>query len=1190
MMKSLSSVFQRKSTLSKLYYRRKLLTLKCNEDTDLQDHFLIFDGIVRDLEGTGSTLDEDDKVCHLLLTMPERYNVVITVLETTTTALTLELVKSRLLDMELKMKNEKDEKKEKYSEECSFSANIKKKCYICNSENHLANLCPKRKESRENYRGKTRGKFRGGQRRLKYDNCSSSANVAKDKEEEISFVALTCANDNSEERGEDKYVNFVLDSGATSHLLSPKFEDHVTNIQNITPVYIKIANGETMRAEKSGKLKVSSSEGVKITIEVLIVKNLTFNLLSVKKINNAGFEVLFTKGMAKIKTKSSEIQCNESNNLFMVKFKIIVDSKQVCTSANITNNKDNLWHLRLGHINRRGLQLLGLPSSSENCNSCNLGKATRLPFKSRELPRSTRIGELIYSDVWGPAKTPTKNDERYYVTITDDFSHFTEVHLLKNKSDAENKLMNYIERQAANNIKVSRIRTDNGGEFSSHKFKTYCEERGIKQEFTAAYTPQQCGVAERLNRTILDKVRAMFVDTNLPKYLWGEAVRCAVYQINRCPTRALMGKIPADIYLKKIDYKKLKVFGSKVWVYSLPKGDKLEPRSKVMRMVGYSGPGYRMWDPETDKIIISRDTIFDETDYKFYENNANTAPNTRIDSSIEEEREPDNSQEIMDCTIQPDVEQESDSDDAFFQIPKRSPNKRQVNLPKKLHEYELYFAYCLLSSENDPLTYNEALESGPEWKKAIKNELEAHEKYKTWTPSILPSDKKAIDTKWVFRTKQDGVKKARLVAKGYQENSSENVYSPVAKMPTVRMFLSYALQNDWSIRQLDVPTAFLNGSLENVDIYIKVPEGVSVETGRVLKLNKALYGLRESPRCWNDCFDKFSARHNLKRSKGDVCLYTSKNLWLVLFVDDILLTGHDSEIESLIKFLKSEFNTKDMGELKCFLGTDIIRDKNSMKLCQQKLITKILQKYNMTDCKGVSTPMEVGFQFDDANAVNVPYREIVGSLNYLAMITRPDICYATAYLGRFLDKPTAAVWKAAKRILRYIKNTKNLKLTFHRSDKENAITAYADADWGSDKIDRKSVSGMAIYHNGNLISWSSKKQQTVALSTAEAEYLAAASCAAEILYLKNLAEDFSQNDVNTTLLVDNQSALAMIQNYENTKRSKHIDIKVHFIKDIVAKGLVKVNYIPTEKNVSDIFTKPLCKAKFIGHRDNLKII
>lgn len=225
-------------------------------------------------------------------------------------------------------------------------------------------------------------------------------------------------------------------------------------------------------------------------------------------------------------------------------------------------------------------------------------------------------------------------------------------------------------------------------------------------------------------------------------------------------------------------------------------------------------------------------------------------------------------------------------------------------------EYEVYTAYCLIANENDPHNFKEAIKE-EQWSNAIQKEIESHKKLQTWTETVLPQGKKAIETKWVFRTKEDGTKKARIVAKGFQikeENFSQAMYAPVARISTIRVMLSVSLQKNYEIRQLDIPTAFLNGEL-NSEVYIKPPEGLKTKS-QVLKLNRALYGLKESPRVWNDTFSNFAIKNKLKRSRFDCCLYYNKDIWLLLYVDDILITGEKDKIRNISLLLQEYFKAK----------------------------------------------------------------------------------------------------------------------------------------------------------------------------------------------------------------------------------------------------------------------------------------
>lgn len=1154
MLQSLKNIFERKSPLAKLYIMKRLLKMKCTVD-ELQEHFMKVESLLRELEGAGANLDESDKVCYLLLTMPEKYDTVITAIETVNTGITLEFVKNRLLDAELKLKDLQGPT-ERNTVFLTKKNQKDYKCYGCGGD-HFLRDCPEKNKNevsslsrgRRNYTQRKGGKFNRNVNRRAY---TSEENT---DEKEIVFISEILNSGEVNITYSDMKINFVLDSGATDHLVTEKVEELMTDVRNLdNEVKIRVANGNFLIAKKMGTLRVIYKNR-NIRFDALIVQNLTNNLLSVKRLNERGQKVIFDKNKTFIESMDGTIiNCKSMGKLYIASFEL---QEEVC---NLVATGD-IWHRRLGHISECYMKKMNLPTPKTTCSPCREAKGTREPFESKQLPRSKSVGELLHSDIGGPIRTPTLNDERYYQTIIDDHSHFVTVYLLRNKSEAPFNLMQYIREMKAKGFVCSRIRMDQGGEYTSTELKNFCKQKGIKTEYTLAYTPQQNGVSERANRTLLDKVRAMFTETNLPRSLWGEAIQCAAYQLNRSPTAALQGKIPVSIFYSKTDLSKLRVFGSKVWVVKIPNsGDKLESRATPMRMVGYSANGYRLWNPQTNKIIISRDVKFDENDTSYQEsdNHMKNEENYVIGEPQEDKL----------CDTE-------------------TTSRRQTKIPSRFNDYELYHVYCLLTEAENPKDYKEAMKIGNGWQDAISKELMAHENYGTWEPAILPEGKTAIDTRWVFRTKQCGVKKARLVAKGYQEEYHYNAYAPVARYQTIRFFISHALEKNWDIKQFDIPTAFLNGKL-NIDIFIKIPEGVNTK-GKYnsLKLKKALYGLREAPRLWNERFQQFAEKYKLKRSKNDFCLYTGDNVWLLIWVDDIIVTGRNSDF--IQHKLELEFNAKNLGKLQNFLGMEIIERDHKWLISQKKLINKIIEKFNLHECKEAQTPMEPNFQVEDQEVIKVPYREIIGSLLYIATISRPDIAYSVIFLSRFLEKPTQQVWNAARRIVRYLKGTVNLNLTYETSNENFEITAYTDADWGSDQLDRKSVSGCAIFLNKNLVTWISKKQNVVAQSSCESEYLASAVAASELLYLKGICADFELNISNTILLIDNQSALKQIESFENSKRSKHVDIKAHFIKDIVAKGLIKLSFVSTSENVADIFTKSLQREKFVYFRNMLNV-
>ncbi|BES91568.1 Hypothetical protein NTJ_04378 [Nesidiocoris tenuis] len=332
----------------------------------------------------------------------------------------------------------------------------------------------------------------------------------------------------------------------------------------------------------------------------------------------------------------------------------------------------------------------------------------------------------------------------------------------------------------------------------------------------------------------------------------------------------------------------------------------------------------------------------------------------------------------------PDNSDVSSSDEEEDRQNEKSPIKvsksgRVLKKPSRLDEFELYSAYCMLSSTTEePKTFEEARQND-EWKAAIKNELDSHKELGTWTPAKLPENKEAIDTKWVFKIKEDGTKKARLVARGFQipyNKLEEFTYAPVCRMSTIRILISQAVIHDWPMRQIDVPTAFLNGKLES-DVFIKTPKGLNCDS-QILKLNRALYGLRESPKCWNDCFSKEMERFGFKRSPYDYCLYVGPDVFLCLFVDDGIITGNSSKIDAVIGALHKRFRVKDLGNVSSFLGMQFSKANGSITVVQSKMIDRILKEFKMEQCRPVSTPMDTGFQVEELKIVDrdIPYRRL----------------------------------------------------------------------------------------------------------------------------------------------------------------------------------------------------------------------
>lgn len=473
----------------------------------------------------------------------------------------------------------------------------------------------------------------------------------------------------------------------------------------------------------------------------------------------------------------------------------------------------------------------------------------------------------------------------------------------------------------------------------------------------------------------------------------------------------------------------------------------------------------------------------------------------------------------------------------------------------------------------------------------------------TWSLCELPKGRKAIKNKWVYKIKRDSDGnisryKARLVVKGCSQKYGvdyQEIFSPVVRYQTVRYLIALAVQKDLQIHQMDAVTAFLQGDLTDEIIYMEQPQGFKVNNNLVCKLNKALYGLKQSSRVWNMKLDKALKQFGFKQSILDPCLYHIINhkqiLIVTVYVDDFLIFWNDTKmLSSLKQYLMSNFKMKDLGVAEYCLGIRITRNINESKILldQENYLNKILEKYSMQNSKVVKTPLNTSCKFtNDSRKIDVtkvPYREAIGSLLFLAQITRPDISYAVHVVSQFCNNPLEEHWNAVKWIFRYLKGSKHMRLEYSKSG-INHIVGFSDADWGGAN-DRHSTSGYVFQMSNGPISWKSQKQSTVALSSCEAEYIAMSTATQEAIWYYNLQKELKQeNSIN--LFCDNQSAMITAENNAYSPRCKHIDIRYHFIRDIIQKGIVVPEYVSTNKQTADVLTKGLQPIK---HKEMMPLL
>jgi hypothetical protein len=796
------------------------------------------------------------------------------------------------------------------------------------------------------------------------------------------------------------------------------------------------------------------------------------------------------------------------------------------------------------------------------------------------------------------------------------------------------------ENQTGKRLKV--LRSDNGGEYKA--FSDYLTKRGIRHQTTAPYTPEQNGVAERANRTLVEGGRTMLKTQGMEDRFWGEAIATAAYLRNRSPTKAL-DITPEEAWTgKKPSISHLRIFGCPAYMH-VPKTNRSKLDSKTVKciFVGYveDSKSYKLYDEKSRKFLKSRDVIFDE----YYRN-----PNEQ-EGSVVEQSHPELSHSSMEGSdtrsipdnTPPEVElsppsEEYDSGNASpiegptlpelivgtpledTEEPQTTRRSTRFREPANIwmeRKYPDTHAYAAIVVSEEPSSFTEAMrrDDSQHWQTAMKSEMKSIAQNQTWTLVKLPANRKAIDCKWVFKLKYQANGeieryKARFVAKGYSQTKGidyNETFAPVAKFVSIRALLAIAVMLGFTIHQMDVVTAFLNGELKE-EIYMVQPEGF-VEKGKegyVCKLHKTLYGLKQSGRAWymriRKCLEEFNFRH----IAADHSIFISGALIggpvviIALYVDDMILFTNDSKMLEIVKGkLRKEFEMKDLGELHYFLGIQVVRDKESgLMLSQKRYIEDVLKTYNMQDCKPASTPFDSSTKLTRVEGAERDvelaerYQSLVGSLMYAMLGTRPDIAYAVGKLSRYFANPQQSHWIAAKHVLRYLKGTTDLALKVGgiptRGRFGTEVVGYVDSDYAGSLDDRRSTTGYVFKIGDGAVSWSSKRQPTVALSTTEAEYMATTQAGKEALWYRSFLEDIGIPQHTPTIIHnDNQGSLSLAKNPVFHTRTKHIDVQHHFIRELVEEGKVGLVFCETENMLADILTKGLSRDKHRRFREEM---
>ncbi|GJT63896.1 retrovirus-related pol polyprotein from transposon TNT 1-94 [Tanacetum coccineum] len=887
---------------------------------------------------------------------------------------------------------------------------------------------------------------------------------------------------------------------------------------------------------------------------VYYVEGLGHNLFSVGQFCDSNLEVAFRQHTYFIRNLEGVdlLTGSRGNNLYTLSLGDMMASSPICLLSKASKTKSWLWHRRLSHLNfgaithlaRHGL-VRGLPKlkfkKDHLCSACAMGKSKKKPHKPKSEDTNQEKLYLLHMDLCGPMRVMSVNGK-------------------KSKDEAPDFIVKFLKMiQVRLKVPVRRIRTDNGTEFVNQTLREYYEKVGISHETFVARSPQQNGVVGRRNRTLIKAARAILIYAKAPLFLWAEAVATACYTQNRSIIRLRHGKTPYELLHDKLpDLSFFHVFGTLCYLTNDSENlGKLQPKANIdfdeltamASEHSSSGPVLNEMTPAT----ITPEVIALIAEVVAPEPAASTGSpfSTTVDQDAPSPSNSQTTPETQSPVISNNVEEDNHDLDVAHM------------------NNDLFFGIPILENNSEASSSLNVI------------------------PTIMqiaaPNSKHV--TKWTKDHPLDNIiSKARLVARGYRQEEEinfEESFALVARLDAIRIFLAYAAHMNMIIYQMDVKMAFLNRILHE-EVYVSQPDGFMDQDNpnHVYKLKKALYGLKQAPRAWYDLLSKFLLSQEFSKGTVDPTLFIRRQgkhiLLLQIYVDDIIFASTTPELcDQFLKIMCSKFKMSMMGKISFFLGLQISQSPRGIFINQSKYALESLKKYGMESSDPVDTPMVEKSKLDEdtqGKAVDpTHYRGMVGTLMYLTA-SRPDLTFVVCMCARYQAKPTEKHLHAVKRIFKYLRGTVNRGLWYPK-DSSIALTAYADADHAGCQDTRRSTSGSMQLLGDRLVSWSSKRQKSAAISSTEAEYIALSGCCAQVLWMRSQLTDYGLGFNKIPMYCDNKSAIALCCNNVQHSRSKHIDIRFHFIKEQVENGVVELYFVNTEYQLADIFTKALGRER-----------
>lgn len=1220
----LRNTYQRENIQSQLNLRTKLHNLQLLENGDIQSHLTQLEEIFVDLARINDPVAESDKNGILLRSLPKSLSFI---------AVVVQANNMNYMDLCALLKSEDERRKSSKptpdtpppaqpaarmsngSEHPSAkSQNDRRKvtCWYCGKRGHIQSECRLRLRQNPHHSFKQQRHGRGNRGRS-FNQRSNNNNSRRQGIRETHFEDqlnqdhrynqhqargfMTRLQALSVSTAGSKPQKTWLDCGANDHFIRDR--EVFTTYEPVDRATVNTCAG-TGTIFGKGLVRFQTSTAT-LSLQCKHVPDFDENVIALSKLV-PDYKIIFDhdeqfRGYSLVDRKSGKLvhRSDEQDGLYPFPPPLVATKKALLSSS-----ADLLmdWHRKLGHIGSDrmlvAMKLMdGVPSEASidvklpQCIACIESKSKRAPIQ-HPVYRSTKPLELTHTDMTGKISVPSLGGAHYFVVFLDACTAMSSVYFIINK----NQLLECLKAYKAlaeneSNYRMYALRLDNAGEQTSREVLRFVNENGMSTEYSPPYASQSNGASERLIQELWNMARTMLLDSQLSERLWAEAISHSNWLRNRLPSKRIDMRIPYGMwYNRRPEMSALLAFGTKGYAFQYRPnsigGKKFMPRTLFGHFVGMESEHtlYRIYVPSLQHIQVCR-----RNDFTILKSDTSLPSFETLTSDIARQRQ-----------LEEDMKADNDesAEDTLSQCFFTHYCHRSVAFKTKIKDYRL------------PRSFREACEI-PSWAEAIDREYNALVDRGTWTYIDQTPDMDPLPFTWNFRVKDVSVGngllcKARCCLCGnlqqaFRDFDPENLYAPVVRHETIGMFLAKVVAQQLQVEGADGDNSYLYGDMDK-PIIMKQPTDSSGKPrypGKVCLVKKSLYGARQAGEIWGSHIHKKLLAWDFRQSSQDQRLYFFTRgqhfLILIIVVDDMAFASDNQRlIDDFKDQLTATFKVKLLGKLSSFIGWQLQHTSEGIYVSQTKFADKMLSDHNLTHVRSVSTPLSLGADVSSrqpceallSTAEHHRYRSIIGSLAYLAVCTRPDISFAVSVLSRQLHAPTLRHLSLAKRVVRYIAETREQSI-FFSSSSSAPLTAFVDSDWAGCHESRRSTTGIIVTVNGAPIFWQSKRQTLIALSSAEAEYIAASQCGKQVVWLRRLFWELIKHQPiadepvlpPTDILSDSTGAISLTTKPSISKRNKHIDLKCHQLKDLYNRKIVAFKHIRTFDQPADMLTKPV---------------